>query len=151
MPQMALEEISAFEGWSRLLKMVRGEKGGYAGYAGMKLLLAIGAGIYIWHCCVHCATGSADSGWRTGRDYCPHRACRGGLTWNVFTITLAVVAGCHILAGVFLLRGADFGAGHRVLSRVFDLLFCRAVSEAGEFDSSASARRLQQCQSHGLR
>src|SRR6266852_4344375 len=39
-PQMALEGISAFEGWSRLWKMLQSEKGGYAG---MKLLLAIGA------------------------------------------------------------------------------------------------------------
>jgi hypothetical protein len=42
-PQMALEGISAFEGWSRLWKMLSTEKGGYAGYAGMKLLMAIGA------------------------------------------------------------------------------------------------------------
>ncbi len=44
-PQMALEDISAFEGWRRLLPMMKVEKGGYAGYVGMKIVLALGAAI----------------------------------------------------------------------------------------------------------
>jgi hypothetical protein len=44
-PQMALENLSAFEGWRRLWRMMGSEKGSYAGYGGMKLILAIGAGI----------------------------------------------------------------------------------------------------------
>ena len=34
-PQMALEEISAVEGWRRLWPMLKAEKGGYLGYFGM--------------------------------------------------------------------------------------------------------------------
>ena len=46
-PQMALEGIGAMEGWRRLWPMIQAEKGGYAGYVGMKIVLAIGAGIVI--------------------------------------------------------------------------------------------------------
>ncbi len=60
-PQMALEGVSAFEGWSRLWKMVQSEKGGYAGYAGMKLLFAIGAAfIFGILTCVVVVCGVAD-------------------------------------------------------------------------------------------
>jgi hypothetical protein len=44
-PQMALEDITAIEGWRRLLPMLRSEIGGYAGYIGMKIVLAFGAAI----------------------------------------------------------------------------------------------------------
>ena len=46
-PQMALEGISAIEGWRRLWAMMQAEKSGYAVYIGMKIVLAIGAGIVI--------------------------------------------------------------------------------------------------------
>jgi hypothetical protein len=46
-PQMALEEISAVEGWRRLLQMMKTEKLSYAGYIGMKIVLAIAAGILV--------------------------------------------------------------------------------------------------------
>ena len=46
-PLMALENLDFADGWSRLLKMLREEKGAYAGYAGMKLVLAIAAGIVL--------------------------------------------------------------------------------------------------------
>jgi hypothetical protein len=92
-PQMALEEISAFEGWSRLLGMVQREKGGYAGYAGMKLLISIGAGIAVGMAAIIVLLvllipfgGLGAIGVLAGR------AAGVGLGWNVFTITLAVVA-----------------------------------------------------------
>jgi hypothetical protein len=92
-PQMALEEISAFEGWSRLLGMVQREKGGYAGYAAMKLLMSIGAGIAVGMAAVVLLLillipfgGLGAIGVLAGR------AAGVGLGWNVFTITLAVVA-----------------------------------------------------------
>lgn len=44
-PQMALEQIDAFEGWRRLLAQLNAEKLGYAAYIGMKIVLAIGAAI----------------------------------------------------------------------------------------------------------
>jgi hypothetical protein len=42
-PQMALENISALEGWRRLWRMLQSDKRGYAGYTLMKLLLAMSA------------------------------------------------------------------------------------------------------------
>src|SRR5262249_29716013 len=44
-PIMALEDVSAFEGWRLLLRRIDASKGSYAGYLGMKLLLAIALGI----------------------------------------------------------------------------------------------------------
>jgi hypothetical protein len=46
-PQMALENLSAMEGWRRLWSRVKSEKGGYAAYIGMKIVLAIGAGVLL--------------------------------------------------------------------------------------------------------
>ena len=37
LPQMALEDISAMEGWRRLWELLKVEKGGYGGYIGMKI------------------------------------------------------------------------------------------------------------------
>jgi hypothetical protein len=95
-PQMALEGISAFEGWSRLWKMVQSEKGGYAGYAGMKLLLVIGAafifGILTFMVLLVLLIPVGGLGAITVLT--GHAA---GLTWNVLTITLAIIAGCILL------------------------------------------------------
>ena len=41
-PQMALENIGAIEAWGRLWPMIKAEKGGYAAYIGMKIVMAIG-------------------------------------------------------------------------------------------------------------
>jgi hypothetical protein len=46
-PQMALENLSAMEGWRRLWSRVDSERGGYAAYIGMKIVLAIGAGVLL--------------------------------------------------------------------------------------------------------
>jgi len=46
-PQMALDDVSVSEGWNRLLSLMKAEKGGYAAYIGMKILLAIGASIVL--------------------------------------------------------------------------------------------------------
>ncbi len=44
-PQMALEDLTAVEGWRRLWPMMKADKGGYAGYVGMKIVLALGAAV----------------------------------------------------------------------------------------------------------
>jgi hypothetical protein len=99
-PQMALEEISAFEGWGRLLKMMGAEKGGYAGYAGMKLVLAIAAaiifGIAAFFLILILLIPVGGMGLITVLT--GHAA---GLTWNVLTITAAVVAGCIFFLVLF--------------------------------------------------
>ncbi len=99
-PQMALENISAFEGWRRLWGMLRSEKGSYAGYGGMKVVLTIGAGIIIsilaFVVIVILLIPFGGLGVITvlaGK--------AAGLTWNLFTITAAIVAGSMFLMLVF--------------------------------------------------
>ena len=99
-PQMALEGIGALEGWRRLWPMIQLEKGAYAIYIGMKIVLAMGAGIiigiasFILGLMLAIPTaGVAIVAILTGKNV--------GLTWNVFTITAAIVAGCIVLA-IFL-------------------------------------------------
>ena len=99
-PQMALEGISAFDGWRRLWRMLGSEKGSYAGYGGMKLVLAIGAGIGVGILAVIVIIlllipfgGIGAITVIAGK--------AAGLTWNVFTITAAIVAASVFLLGVF--------------------------------------------------
>jgi hypothetical protein len=96
-PQMALEEISAIEGWRRLWPRLKAEKGGYAGYIGMKIVLAIGAAIVFGIITVIVLLvllipigGFGVVAVLGGK--------AAGLTWNVYTIALAVVVGCIVLA-----------------------------------------------------
>ena len=99
-PQMALENVSAFEGWRRLWVMLGSEKGSYAGYGGMKLVLAIGAafavGILAVIIIILLLIPFGGIGAIT-----VIAAKAAGLTWNVFTITAAVVAGSMFLLIVF--------------------------------------------------
>lgn len=101
-PQMALEDIGAMEGWRRLWPMMQAEKGGYAVYVLMKIVLAIGAGIVIGVVSVVLALVVAIPtallaivAVLTGKT--------AGLTWNVFTITVAVVVGCVLFAAFMYL------------------------------------------------
>jgi hypothetical protein len=96
-PQMALEGAGVIAGWRRLWPMMKAEKGGYAAYVGMKIVLAIGAGIVVGIASFIGAlvfmiptAGLAIAAVFAGK--------AAGLTWNVFTITIAVVAGCILLA-----------------------------------------------------
>jgi hypothetical protein len=96
-PQMALEDISALEGWRRLWPHLAAEAAGYAGYIGMKIVLAIGAAIVfgiisviaflvllipIGGVGVLAVLGGRAAGW----------------DWNACTIAVAVVCGCVALA-----------------------------------------------------
>jgi hypothetical protein len=96
-PQMALEEVTAMEGWRRFWPMLKAEKGGYAGYIGMKIVLNIAAAVVLGIITIVAIliiavpigivayvviTASANS----------------GLTWTAATISLAVIAGCIALA-----------------------------------------------------
>jgi hypothetical protein len=99
-PQMALENIDAMEGWRRLWAMMKVEKAAYAGYIGMKIVLAIVVGILIFIATVILglivvipSIGIGVLAFLTGKS--------AGLTWNAETITLAIVVGC-ILLGAFL-------------------------------------------------
>lgn len=101
-PQMALEGVGVVEGWRRLWPMVQGEKGGYAVYVGMKIVLAIGAGIAIGLVSVIVvllvAIPVAALGFAV-----VYAGKSAGLIWNVFTITIAVVVGCILFAAFLYL------------------------------------------------
>ena len=91
-PQMALEEIGAIEGWRRLWPRIKSELGGYAAYIGMKIVMAIGAAILLGVVSAIVILlflipiGGLSAVAVIG-------GMAAGLTWNLYTITLAVVAG----------------------------------------------------------
>ena len=99
-PQMALEGLGPIEAWRRLWPMIQREKGGYTGYIVMKVVLAIAAAIIIG--IVSLIVGLifavptallAVVAILTGKS--------AGLTWDAYTITIAIVVGC-ILFFAFL-------------------------------------------------
>lgn len=99
-PQMALEDISAVEGWRRLWAWLKAEKAGYSGYIGMKIVMAIGAGIVfgmitlmIFFMLLIPIGGFGLLAVFAGK--------AAGLAWTFYTIALAVLAGCMALA-IFL-------------------------------------------------
>lgn len=101
-PQMAFEGIGALEAWRRLWPMIEGEFGGYAAYIGMKIVLAIVAGIAVMIVTLILVVivaiplvGAVIAALVAGKT--------AGLTWNVFTITAAVIAGCILFAIFFFL------------------------------------------------
>jgi hypothetical protein len=92
-PQMALEGIGAVEGWQRLLQMMKTEKLKYAGYIGMKIILAIAASILVSIISLIAILilaipigGLGLAAVLSGK--------AAGMQWDAMTITLAVVAGC---------------------------------------------------------
>ena len=101
-PQMALENIGAFEAWRRLWKMLKAEKGGYAGYLGMKAVLAIAAAILVGIATVILLIvllipvgGLGVVAVLAGK--------AAGLTWNAYTITAVVVGGSVVVVGILYL------------------------------------------------
>jgi hypothetical protein len=101
-PQMALENVSATVGWRRLWEMMKAEKGGYAGYIGMKVVLAIAAGIIlgiigllVLLVLLIPVGGFGIFAVLGGR--------AAGLTWNPLTIALAIVCGLLILLGLIFI------------------------------------------------
>ncbi|MBZ5721410.1 MAG: hypothetical protein LAO03_13610 [Acidobacteriia bacterium] len=99
-PQMALEDVSAMEGWRRFWPMLKTEKGGYAGYIGLKIVMAIGAAVLvsiistIVILILLIPVGGVGAVLVLGGK-------AAGLQWNLYTITLAVVVGT-ILVGLIL-------------------------------------------------
>lgn len=99
-PVMAMENVRVLEGWRRLLPMLGVEKGAYAGYLLMKIVLAVGTSILFGIVNVAIililliplgAGGTALV--LLGK--------AGGLEWNVYTIGAAAVLGVAALTAVF--------------------------------------------------
>jgi hypothetical protein len=99
-PQMALENLSAFEGWRRLWVMLQSEKGSYAGYGGMKFVLAIGAAVGVGIVAIIIVVLLLIPFGGIGAIAVIYGKT-AGLTWNVFTITAAIVAGSIFLLLLF--------------------------------------------------
>lgn len=96
-PQMAIENVSAFQAWARLLPMLGAEKGSYFGYVLMKIVMALGVGIVlgIITTIVILVTFIPIGGLGALFVLAGKAA---GFSWNVYTITAAVVIGCFVLA-----------------------------------------------------
>lgn len=129
-PQMALEDIDATEAWRRLWPMIKAETGAFAGYIGLKILLALAAAVLIGIATLILgliiaipSMGIGILAVVTGKT--------AGLTWNVNTIALAVLVGCLLLT-IFLYDIplsclADLRACHRVLPCLLRTFLCRTV------------------------
>jgi len=91
-PQMALEGIGAFEGWQRLWPQIKAETGGYAAYIGMKIVMAIGAAVVLGIVSAIVMLLFLIPVGGLGA-VAVIAGMAAGLTWNLYTITLAVVAG----------------------------------------------------------
>jgi hypothetical protein len=96
-PAMALENIGAIKGWQRLWPMLKSEKGSYAGYIGMKIVMALGTAVVVGIITVIVVIillipvgGFGVIAVLGGK--------AAGLTWNLYTISLAVIVGCILLA-----------------------------------------------------
>ena len=63
-----------------------------------------------------------------------------GLTWNLYTITLAVVAGSLAIFYFAVHTFVGFSAGGGFLSGLFHPLFCFALSRAGCVAASSSPK-----------
>ena len=101
-PQMAIEDVSVAQGWNRLWLLMKAEKGGYAGYIGMKVLLNIAASIilgiagFIVLLIVLIPFGGIGViGVLVGR--------AAGLAWNPVTIAIAIVFGILAMLAFILL------------------------------------------------
>jgi hypothetical protein len=96
-PYMVVENVTTMEGWRRFWPALKAEQGGYAGYIGMKIVLAIAAGIIFTIISVLVflilAVPLVIAGVMVGVV-----AAAAGLAWNPITITLAAVAFIILLA-----------------------------------------------------
>jgi hypothetical protein len=95
-PQMVFDNISVGEGWRRLWSMMLQEKGGYASYIGMKIVLSFAAAVMLLS-----ITGVVflvlllPIGGAGAITVLAGKAA--GLTWNPLTIAIAIVVGGIIL------------------------------------------------------
>lgn len=101
-PQMALEDVDAIEGWRRLWPMMRADKTSYAAYIGMKILLAFTAGILIGIATIILGLVVAVPSVVLGA-LAVLTGKAAGLTWTPGTIALAVTIGVTLLAGFLYL------------------------------------------------
>ena len=103
-PVMAIDDVGVLEGWQRVFGIMKSDPWAYAGYLGMKIILAIGAavvfgilsGIVIVLTMIPVAIVAFVA---------VMLVKGGGLGWNTFTITVLIVAGVLLLAALLYLVG----------------------------------------------
>src|SRR5882762_1628145 len=100
-PIMAVENLDFADAWNHLLAMMKKEKGAYAGYIGMKVVLAIAAGI-LFGIVIVVAILLIAIPFGVAGAIAVIAAKTAGLTWTVETVTLAVVAGTVFFAILML-------------------------------------------------
>ena len=99
---MALDDRTAAEGWSHLWPMMKSEKVGYAGYIGIKLVLAFATAVIlgIVSFVVILALLIPLGGFGVITVLAGGAA---GLTWNPITIAIAIVAAAIVILFLVLL------------------------------------------------
>ena len=96
---MALEQVGVVEGWQRLWLMLLSEKGGYAAYIGLKIVLTIAAAIAVGIAAfVFVLALLIPFGLVALAFVLSARAI--GIGWNLLTISVAILAGCIVLAAL---------------------------------------------------
>jgi hypothetical protein len=99
-PLMALEGVSAIEGWRRLLPMLRAEKGQYAGYLLLKIVMALGTAVAVGIVAtIVVLVTLIPLGGLGAVAILMGKA--GGLHWDLYTVTLAALASIGFL-GIIL-------------------------------------------------
>ncbi|MEJ2009868.1 MAG: hypothetical protein P8Z30_17220 [Acidobacteriota bacterium] len=99
-PVMALENVGVIEAWRRVIAMLKAEKGAYAGYVLMKIVLVVGSaiifGILTLLALLIFLVPLSVAGYGA---YSYARAA--GLLWNFFTIAFCVIFGGAAVAAIF--------------------------------------------------
>jgi len=109
-PVMAMENVRVLDGWRRLLPMLRGEKGAYAVYVLMKIVLTVGSAILfgilnaIVFLCLAIPVGIVGVLLYVA-------AKTTGFVWNAYTMTAAGVLGVAALFAIFYVSGFVYAPG----------------------------------------
>ena len=123
-PMMALEKVGPIDGWRRLWPMLRAEGSSYAAYVGMKIVLAMGAGIIFGIITLIVLLILAIPVGILAVAVVAIAAGMG-LSWNPLTIALAVVlGGLALVALMFLIAIINVPAA--VFFEAYPLIFLAA-------------------------
>ncbi len=120
-PQMAFEDIAAIDAWRRFWPQVRTQMGGYAGYVGMKIVLAIAAavvfgiiGVIVIVVLMIPIGALGVAAFFSGKAM--------GLAWNPGTITFAVIFGV-IALGAIVFAGALVNTPSVIFFQAYSMYF----------------------------
>ena len=95
-PQMALDDVSAIEGWRRLLPMLNAEKGSYVGYIALKIVMALGTAVVVGIAATIVILLMAIPLGGLGA-VAVLMGKASGLQWDVYTVSLAVMVGILVV------------------------------------------------------